>query len=57
MNKYKLTSSSNACKIVKPMNAFSLPLNVKPLQLVTFVALHSSVFFLDKNLNILCLKY
>ena len=43
---------SRACRIVNPINAFSFPLNVNPLQSVTSVALHSSVFFLDINLNI-----
>ena len=51
-NKYKLMRRSRACRIVNPINAFSFPLNVNPLQSVTSVALHSSVFFFDNNLNI-----
>lgn len=51
-NKYKLIMRSRACRIVNPINAFSFPLNVNPLQSVTSVALHSSVFFFDNNLNI-----
>ena len=51
-NKYRLIMRRRACRIVNPINAFSFPLNVNPLQSVTSVALHSSVFFLDKNLNI-----